>query len=125
AGVLPVVLDEADVVFLGLDPDRPQRAEIDVLDVRRARLQDHLVLVELLEPERVLAVAAVIGTDRRLDVGGAPRLWPEHAQERGWVRGAGADLGVVRLEDRAALGLPVGLERRDHPLERGRRHRWA
>src|SRR6185437_12581437 len=52
----------------------------------------------------------------------APGPGAEHAQERGRVRGARADLGVVGLHDRAALLLPVGLERREHALE-GVRHR--
>ena len=91
-------------------PIARKRAQVEVLDVVGRRLQDHLVLVVLLEPEGVLAVAAVVGPDRRLDVAGAPRLRAEHAQERGRVRGARADLGVVRLHDRAALLLPVGLE---------------
>ncbi|MEA3041183.1 MAG: hypothetical protein QOC65_672, partial [Sphingomonadales bacterium] len=34
----PIVLDEADIVLQWIDPDRLERAEIEGLEVRRARL---------------------------------------------------------------------------------------
>ena len=105
-----------------IDPDRPQRVEVHVLHVVGRRLQDHLVLVVLLEAVRVLGVAAVVRPDGRLDVGAPPRLRAEHAKQGGRIRRARADLGVVRLDDDAPLLLPEGLKGRDHPLE-GRRHR--
>src|SRR3546814_18051385 len=49
----PVVLDEADVVALVVDANGGQRAEIEVEHVVRARLQDHLELVVMLQPVRV------------------------------------------------------------------------
>ncbi|MNE41678.1 hypothetical protein D3C80_1357600 [compost metagenome] len=61
-GVFPVVLDEADVVQLGVDADGGQRAEIQLLQVVRVRLQDDLILVIVLQPVGVLAIAAVAGT---------------------------------------------------------------
>ena len=122
ARALPVVLDEPHVVLLDRDPDRPQRVEVDVLHVVGRRLQDDLVLVVLLEAVRVLGVAAVVGPDGRLHVGGPPRLRAEHAKQRRRIRRPRADLGVVRLDDDAPLLLPEGLKGRDHPLE-GRRHR--
>ena len=101
----------------------PQRLEIEVLEVRRRRLQDHLVLVVVLQPVGVLAVAAVLGAARGLDVGGAPGLGAERAQRRGRVEGAGAHLHVVGLQDDAALLGPVALERQDQVLE-GQRLRF-
>ena len=59
--LLPVVLDQANVVLLEVDPERLERAEVPVEDVLGRRLEDHLVLEVVLEPERVLAVAAVGG----------------------------------------------------------------
>ena len=69
AGALPVVLDEAHVVVAGRSRS-PPATEVQVLDVGRRGLQDHLVLVVLLEAVGVLAVAAVVGADGGLDVGG-------------------------------------------------------
>src|SRR5690606_13278704 len=77
----------------------------------------YLVLVVVLQPVGVLAIAAVLRSARGLDVGGAPRFGPDRAQEGGRVEGAGADLHVVRLEQRAALAVPVLLESQDDSLE--------
>ena len=118
-GALPVVLDEAHVVLGEVDAEGLERAQVHVLDVGRRRLDDHLVLVVVAEAVGVLAVAAVGGAHGRLDVGGAPGTGVEAAQERGGVEGAGADLGVVRLHDDAALPLPEGLQAADDLLERG------
>ena len=71
----PVVLDEADVVPLEVDPDRRERFEVEVEHVRRRRLEHHLVLEVVLEPVRVLAVAAVASagsTARRTRCSTAP-----------------------------------------------------
>ncbi len=120
-GALPVVLDEAHVVFGEHDAEGLERAQVDVLDVRRRRLDDHLVLVVVAEPVRVLAVAPVGGAHARLHVGRAPGTGVQAAQEGGGIEGAGADLGVVRLDDDAPLSLPEGLQAADDLLERGRR----
>ena len=114
----PVVLDEADVVQLRIDADRGERLQIEVLQVRRRRLQDHLELVVVLQPVGVLAVAAVLGPARRLHIGRVPRLRPERAQRRRRVKGAGAHLHVVGLQDHAALLGPEALQREDQALER-------
>ena len=118
-GALPVVLDEAHVVLGEDDAEGLERAQVHVLDVGRGRLDDHLVLVVVAQAVGVLAVAAVGGAHGRLDVGGAPGTGVEAAQERRGVEGAGADLGVVRLDDDAALPLPEGLQAADDLLERG------
>ena len=117
--LLPVVLDQADVVLREVDPERVERAEVLVEHVLGRRLQDHLVLEVVLEAERVLAVAAVRGPDDGLDVGGAPlRLGRvEDADERVRIGRARAELGVVRLHDHGAALAPVGVQRPDHVLE--------
>ena len=57
-------LNEADVVDQRVDADGFQRAEVQLLEVLRVRLQDHLKLVVVLQAVGVLAVATVGG--RRL-----------------------------------------------------------
>ena len=84
----------------------------------RRRLQDHLELVVVLQPVRVLAVAPVLGPARGLHIGGVPGLRPERAQRRRRVEGAGAHLHVVGLQDHAALLGPEALQRQDQVLER-------
>ena len=105
----------------GVDADGLERAEIELLQVRRVRLQDDLELVIVLQPVRVLAVAPVLGAAGRLHIGRAPGLRPQRAQGRGRVEGAGAHFHVVGLEDDAALVGPVALEREDQALEGARR----
>ena len=117
-GDLPVVLDEADVVQRRIDADGVERLQIEVLQVRRVRLQDHLELVVVLQAVGVLAVAAVLRPARGLHIGGVPRLRPERAQRGRRMEGAGADLHVVGLQDHAAVVGPVALQRQDQPLER-------
>ena len=104
-------------------PMASRRAEVEVLEVRRARLDEHLVLVVVLEPVRVLAVAPVGGPARGLDVGRGPGARAQRPQRRGRVEGARAHLHVVGLQDRAALRGPVGLEAQDDLLEGTRERR--
>ena len=71
---LPVVLLEADVVLPRVDAARLETLEIDLLHFVGRRLEDHLVLVVLEQPVRVLAESPVVRPSRRLDVGDAPGL---------------------------------------------------
>ena len=98
-----------------------QGADVEIEDVVRRRLDHHLELVVVLQAERVLAIAAVGRSTRRLHIGGAPGFRADGAQEGGGVEGAGADFHVVRLQQHAALGGPVLLERQDQVLEGARR----
>ncbi|MNI32956.1 hypothetical protein D3C73_868820 [compost metagenome] len=116
-GVFPVVLDKADVVLGGVYAQRLQRTDVQVQDVGRRGLEHHLELVIVLQAVRVFAVAAILGATRRLHVGGAPRLRADRAQERGRVRGTGADFHVVGLQQGATLLVPVFLERKDDLLK--------
>ena len=100
-------------------PIAARRAEIEGLEIGRARLQDHLILVIMLEPVRILAVAAVGRAAAGLDVGGLPRIGAEASKGGGGVEGAGAHLDVVGLEDQAALTAPIIVEGEDQRLEAG------
>ena len=71
----------------------------------------------LVQPVRVFAVAPVLGPARGLHISGTPGLGAERAQERCRMRGAGADLEIVGLQQRAALRAPVALERYDNLLK--------
>ena len=106
-------------------PRATSELQVDVLDVGRRGLDDHLVLVVVAQAVGVLAVAPVGGPHGGLDVGRAPGTRVEAAQEGRRVEGAGADLGVVGLHDDAALLLPEGLQAADDLLERGRTRRAA
>ncbi len=91
-------------------PKALQRIEVEVEDVQRRRLHDHLELVVMLQPVGVLAVAAVGRAAGRLHVGDVPRLGAEDAQEGGGIEGAGPLLGIIGLLDHAPLLGPVALQ---------------
>jgi hypothetical protein len=56
----PVVFFEADVVLPRIDADRLEAVQIQLLHFVRRRLQDHLQLVMLEQPIRILAEASII-----------------------------------------------------------------
>src|SRR5436305_8847855 len=105
-GGLPVVLLEAEVVLGEVEPDRLQAADVEPLHVERRGLEDHLELVVLAEPERVVAIAAVGRPARRLHVGDAPRLGPPDAQEGVGMHGAGPPREAERVLQHAPLAGP-------------------
>ena len=113
----PVILDKADVMDQGIDADFHEAAEIQLLQIGRAGLHDHLILVIMLQPVGVFAIAAVRGSAAGLDIGGVPRLRPKCAQRGGGVEGTRADFHVIGLEDDAALFPPIGMEGQDEVLE--------
>ena len=113
----PVVFDEADVVHERIDANGAQRTEVQLDHVGWRRFDHDLVLVVVLQAERVVAVAAVGRPARGLHVRGAPGFRPDGAQERRGVERARAHLHVVGLQDHATLLGPVPLQREQEVLE--------
>src|SRR3546814_3600392 len=74
-------------MHFGIDAQCHERADIQVDDVGRGRLEYDLVLVIMLQAVGVLAVATVFGAARWLNVGGTPWLGADRAQEGGCMRG--------------------------------------
>ena len=81
------------------------------------RLEHDLVLVVVLQPVRVVAVAPVLRPARGLHVGGVPGLRADGAQEGRGMEGAGADFHVVGLQQRASLPAPERAQLLDQLLE--------
>ncbi len=104
---LPIILDEADVVLERVEAYGRERAQIKLLEIRRARLHDDLILIVVLHPVGVLAVPAILRPARGLHIGGVPHLRPERAQRCRRMEGAGAHLHVVGLQDDATLRCPI------------------
>ena len=98
-------------------PIARQRFQIELLHIRRRRLQDHLKLHVLEQAVGILAVAAVGGTARGLHVADAIGLGTEHAQEGLGRHGSGADLDVVGLLQDAAVVGPESLQAQHQFLE--------
>ena len=114
---LPVVLDKADVMVVGVQANGGQRTQVELLGVDRRGLDEHLELIVVLHAVRVLAVAAVGGTAAGLRIAGAPLGGTERAQRGRGMEGTGTDLGVIGLHNDAALLAPVLLEAQDDVLE--------
>jgi hypothetical protein len=100
-----------------IDADLGQTPEVQLLQVGRARLQHHLILVIMAEPVRVGAIAAVGRAAARLDVGAFPRARAKGAQHRRRVERPRPHFEVVRLEQHAALRAPIAVEREDQVLK--------
>ena len=70
ASLLPdykvVVFDEAHIVLLQIDGERGEGREIQVKDIRRRWLEQHLKLVMLMQPVWIFAVATILRPPRRL-----------------------------------------------------------
>src|SRR5262245_41109326 len=105
---------------LRVDANGLERIEVEILNVRGRRLQDHLKLVVMLKPVRILAVAAIFRPARRLNVSGIPRLRPERAQRRGGMESPRSHFHVVGLQNDAAPVSPVLLQGKNEALERPR-----
>ena len=116
-GVLPVVLDKADVVLLQIEAQGFERAQIQLQDVVGRRLQNNLELVVVLQAVGVLAIAAVLRAAAGLHIGCLPGLGADGAQKGRGVRGTGADFHVIGLEQCTALFGPVGLQFQNDLLE--------
>ena len=114
---LPVILDKADVMVVGIQTDSGKRPQVELLGVNRRRLDEHLELIVVLHAVGVLAVAAVGGTAAGLRIAGAPLGGTERAQRGRGMEGTGTDLGVIGLHNDAALLAPVLLEAQDDVLE--------
>ena len=114
---LPVVLDKADVMVVGVQANGGQRTQVELLGVDRRGLDEHLELIVVLHAVGVLAVAAVGRTAAGLRIAGAPLGGTERAQRGRGMEGTGTDLGVIGLHDDAAPLAPVLLEAQDDVLE--------
>ena len=84
-------------------PSARKRAQVQLLEIVRRGLDAHLELIVVLQPERVVAVAAVGRPARGLHVRRAPGLGADRAQKRRRMKSAGTHFHVVGLQDDAAL----------------------
>jgi hypothetical protein len=90
----------------GIDPESFEAFQINVLDVKRRRFKDDLILVVVLKPIGVFPVTAIRRTTRRLHIGNLPGLRTKHPQKGGWVKGAGPNFDVIGLLEHAVPASP-------------------
>jgi hypothetical protein len=103
---LPVVLFEADVVLPRVDAARLEAVEIRLLHFVGRRLENHLELVVLEQPVRVLAEAPVVGPARRLHVATLHGLGPSTRKSVSGCEVPAPTSDVERLLQQAALRGP-------------------
>src|SRR5260221_1596064 len=116
-GTLPIVFDETDVVLERVDADFAKTAEIQLLQIVRARLQHDLILVVMAEAAGIFSVSAVGRAAARLGISGAPPVGPKRAQHRRRMEGPRPHLHVIGLEDHAPLRAPIMVQGEDQVLE--------
>ena len=71
----------------------------------------------LMQTVGIFTVAGVLRATRRLHIGSTPRFRTECTQEGGRMRGAGTDFDINRLQQSAALFVPILLQAQDHFLK--------
>jgi hypothetical protein len=89
-----------------IDAEGLQTVEIDLLDIKRRRLEDDLILIIVLEPIGVLSITAIRGPARRFDIGNFPRLRAQDPEEGGGIERPCPNFQIVRLLDDASLICP-------------------
>jgi hypothetical protein len=104
-------------VIHGIDPKGLETVEIDLLNIDRGRLHDDLVLIVVLKPIGILAIASIPGTPGRLNIGHLPRLRAEDPERGCRMKRSGANLEVIRLLNDAPLISPKQFQRKDQLLE--------
>jgi hypothetical protein len=104
-------------VLTRVDPTRFEALKVDVLNLIRGRLQNHLELVVFEQAVRVFPEATICRPPRRLNICHVPMTRTEDAQEGLGVHRAGADFDVERLLDEAPLRGPVFRELEDQVLQ--------
>ena len=100
-----------------VDADRLQRAQVLVEHVLGRRLEDHLVLVVMLQTIRIFAITTIGWPAGRFDVGGVPRFRADGAQKGGGVERTGAFFKVVGLSQGAATRRPILVQTKDNVLK--------
>src|SRR3989338_10692869 len=88
-GRFPIILDEPDIMVGQPDSERGEALQVEVLNVFRGWLVNHLVLIIALKAVRILTVTAVGRPAGRLDIGGAPRFGPQRPEKRIGMKRAG------------------------------------
>ena len=112
----PIILPELDVMFSGINPQGRETVQVQRLDRVHARLDDHLVLIIVLQPVGIFTVPSIGRTTARLDVCRTPGLRPQGTQKSGRVEGTGALFQIIRLTNDTVVFRPKLMKREDKIL---------
>ncbi len=101
----------------GIESQRFQALQIEILHVVRRGFEHHLELEIALQAVGIFTVAAVRGAARRFHIGHLPGFRAENPQECARIEGAGPALHARRLFNDAAAARPVVLQGKNHVLK--------
>ena len=113
----PIVFDKADVMQGHINANGFETAQIELLQIRRAGFDEHLILVIMLQAVWIFSIAAIGWTARWLHIGRSPGLRTQSPQRGGRVKRASTHLHIIGLQNGAALLGPVGLKAQNNLLE--------
>src|SRR5207248_9836387 len=97
---------KTNVVVFGVDTQRAEAFQVELLHIHRRGLENDLKLRVLIEPIGILAIPTVGGPTTGLHESDTIVLRAEDTKERFRMHGAGSDLHVVRLLKNTALFHP-------------------
>jgi hypothetical protein len=100
-----------------IDAEGLQTVEIDLLDIKRRRLEYDLILIIVLEPVGVLSIAAIRRPARRFDIGNLPRLRAQDPEEGGGIERPRPNLQIIGLLNDTSLICPESFQRKDQFLK--------
>jgi hypothetical protein len=87
----------------GIDTERLQAIEIDLLNVQRGRLHDDLILIVVLESIGILSISTVGGPAGGLHIGHPPGLWAQDPEESSRMESPGTHFRIIGLLDHTPL----------------------
>jgi hypothetical protein len=110
-------------VFGGFYTERAERVEVLILDIKRGRLQDDLILEIMEKAVGILTVAAVGRAPYRVDISHLARVGLKYPKEGGGTHGGRAFFQVIGLADDTALLGPKVVELKYYLLKSKRLHK--
>ena len=102
----------------GINPKVFKRLQIKFLEIIRRGFDDDLVLVVILVPVRILAVATIGGSATGLNIGRGPVFGANGPEKGSRMESARSYFHIVRLHENAALVCPKRLQRQHKILKR-------
>jgi hypothetical protein len=72
----------------GIHPEGLQAIEIDLLNIERGGLDDHLILIIVLKPIRILTISAIGRTARRFNISYPPGFGAQDSEESSGMESA-------------------------------------
>jgi hypothetical protein len=101
----------------GINAERLQAIEIDLLNIDRGRFDDDLILIIVLEAIGILPVSAIGGTTGGLHIGDLPGFRSQDPEKGGRVKSSCAHFDIIGLLNHTALIRPEPLQGKDQFLK--------